>query len=110
MLDVLNIVRRLVSEERASRRPKHLLGFVRCHFDGVFTGDIGYDNVHPPLIAFLNIIKIPVLPAPAFGFGLSNRRGRFFRINDALRSRQRRTLMDDNLKMCVINILNGIVG
>jgi len=49
-----------------------LLGFVRCIFDGVFTGDIGYNNVHPPLIAFLNITKVPVFPSPAFCFGCGN--------------------------------------
>jgi hypothetical protein len=67
-------------------------------FDGISTGDIGYDNVHPALIAFLNIINVPVLPAPAFGFASGNTRGRFFHISDALRSRQRRTLMDGDMK------------
>ena len=34
------------------------LGFVRRLFDGVFTGDMGYNNVHPPLIAFFNKTQV----------------------------------------------------
>jgi len=68
------------------------------------------NNVHPPLVVFLNIIKVPVFPAPVFGFAFSNSRGHLFHINDAIRSLQSSTLMDDNVEICVINILNGLVG
>ena len=72
---VFALLRRDKGAASGENRETHgwLLGFVGCLFDGVFTGDIGYNNVHPPLIAFLNITKVPVLPAPAFGFGGSNR-------------------------------------
>jgi len=87
-----------------------VVGWAGCRCDGVFTGDIGYDNVHPALIAFLNVCKIPVLPASLSGFGLRNRRGRLFHFNDALRRVQGRTLMDNDVKMRVINILDGVFG
>jgi len=87
-----------------------VIGLSGCHFDSVLTGDLGDNNVHPSLIAFLNIFKIPILPSSAFGFGGSNRCGDLFHVNDALRSRPGRTLMDGNLKTCVINIPDGIFG
>ena len=62
------------------------------------------------MIAFLNICNVPVWPATVFGFASGYTRGRFFHIRDALRSLQRTTLMDGDMKMRVVNILNGIFG
>jgi hypothetical protein len=44
-----------------------------CIFDGVFASDFGDDNMHPSLIAFLNVIQIPVWPVPALGLGGGDR-------------------------------------
>ncbi len=75
-----------------------------------FTRDLGNEDVHPSLIALLDVIQLPIIPAAAPGFGLDNIRGRIFHVDDPLRSLDRRSLVDREFKMIVINVFDKIFG
>lgn len=83
---------------------------VSVHVSRILESDDGYKNMHPSLVAFLDIIHAPRFPSSAHSFIFGDGCRRLFEINDAVRPGCRRALMNDDFEMRVINILNGIFG
>ena len=76
----------------------------------LFAGDFRDHDVHPSLIAFLDVVQVPLFPAEPLAFSLGNGRGRHFQVDDALGSSGRPALIDRDQKPVRGLVMEGIHG
>src|ERR1700677_2450953 len=70
------------------------------------------EDMHPAIVAFLDIIHFPLLPATAFAFVVGDGPNRLFHIHDTDSAllRHGRALVQTDLEMRVVYVINGVIG